>query len=193
MRKVEGLDLAEYGPLSALIGTWHGHKGNDVAPEPEGSEINPYYETIVYEGVGEVVNAEAQRLMAVHYHQQVWRSTDDKAIHNETGYWMWDKQTNEVMHSLAIPRGLCLLAGGKALGTMSDTVTHLQVAARVGDPQWGIIQAPFLRDNAKTTAFRHTLKVVEGTLSYDETMFLDIYGKTFQHTDRNELTRCTGD
>ena len=193
MDKVDSLDPDNYGPLAALIGTWRGDKGNDVAPEPEGSEINPYYELIVYEGIGEVVNAEAQRLMALHYHQQVWRSTDDKAIHNETGYWMWDKQTDVVMHSLAIPRGLCLLAGGKVLGTVSDTATHLQVAASVGDTQWGIIQAPFLRDNAKTTEFTHTLKVVDGMLSYDETMLVEIYGKTFQHTDSNELARCGGD
>ena len=75
---------------------------------------------------------------------------------------MWGRQANGVMHSLAIPRGPCLLAGGKALGAVSDTVTHLQVAARVDDPQWGIIQAPFLRDNEKATAFTHTLKVAEG-------------------------------
>ena len=36
----------DYGPLTNLIGTWNGDKGMDIAPEPDGTEHNPYYETI---------------------------------------------------------------------------------------------------------------------------------------------------
>ena len=32
----------DYGPLAGLIGVWKGDKGLDVAPEPDGTENNPY-------------------------------------------------------------------------------------------------------------------------------------------------------
>ena len=32
----------DYGPLEALIGTWKGEDGMDVAPEPDDDERNPY-------------------------------------------------------------------------------------------------------------------------------------------------------
>lgn len=38
-------DIA-YGPLKQLIGVWEGSEGIDIAPEPDGAENNPYYETI---------------------------------------------------------------------------------------------------------------------------------------------------
>lgn len=47
-----------------------------------------------------------------------------------------------------------------------------------------------MRDNARTVEFRHTIKVDGDKLTYKETTVLDIYGKTFDHTDENELTRC---
>ena len=38
----------DYGPMQQLIGTWRGQGGLDIAPEPDGSENNPYYETIIF-------------------------------------------------------------------------------------------------------------------------------------------------
>ena len=43
----------DYGPLAALVGTWKGDDGMDVAPEPDDDERNPYYETIVFEEAGD--------------------------------------------------------------------------------------------------------------------------------------------
>jgi len=57
----------DYGPLRELIGVWKGDKGIDVAPEPDGAENNPYYETITFTAIGDVSNAESQVLAAVHY------------------------------------------------------------------------------------------------------------------------------
>ena len=54
-------DQPDYGPLTALIGVWRGGKGMDVAPEPDGVERNPYYETIVYTALADSIsNAESQ-------------------------------------------------------------------------------------------------------------------------------------
>ncbi len=181
----------DFGPLAGLIGTWKGDKGKDVAPEPDGTEENPYYETLIFEPVGDVTNAERQTLVVVRYLQVVCRKSDDKVFHNELGYWMWDAETQTVMHSLAIPRAVCVLAGGKATAAdASAGAVTLEVAARQDDPDWGIIQSPFMRDQARTVEFRHKIQLEGDRLSYAETTVLDIYGKTFDHTDENELTRC---
>jgi hypothetical protein len=76
----------DYGPLTALIGTWQGEKGLDVAPEPEGTEENPYYETIVFEAGGDVTNAEIQTLAIVRYRQVVHRKSNGEIFHDQIGY-----------------------------------------------------------------------------------------------------------
>lgn len=182
---IEGVD---YGPLACLIGTWTGDKGVDRAPEPDGEEKNLYYETLMFEAIGDVTNAEQQVLAALRYHQVVRRKTNNKVFHNETGYWSWDSATGVITHALTIPRGVCVLAGGEARVTAGSTT--LEVAAKAGDPDWGIIQSPFMRDNAKTTEFRHNIKVEADNMVYDETTVLDIYGRIYDHTDRNRLQRA---
>ncbi len=180
----------DYGPLTELIGVWKGDKGLDVSPEPAGSERNPYYETITYSPVGDVTNAETQSLSVLHYRQIVQRKSNDDIFHDETGYWMWDAEAGIVMHSLTIPRAVAVLAGGTHRGEKdANGDTILEVAASLDDSDWRIIQSPFMRDRARTTAFRQRIAVGSGKLSYQETTVLEIYGNVFEHTDRNELRR----
>lgn len=182
------IDGIDYGPLAALIGTWEGEKGVDIAPEPDGEERNLYYEKILYEAIGDVTNAESQVLAVLRYHQVVRRKSNSKVFHNETGYWSYDASSGVIMHSLTIPRGVALLAGGGA-ETASDGSIEIKVAASVDSDEWGIVQSPFMQQNARTTAFNHRVTVNGDEMSYDETTVLEIYGKTFDHTDRNRLTR----
>ena len=183
----------DYGPLAGLVGTWEGSTGLDVAPEPDGTEENPYYETIVYEAAGDVTNAESQTLAIVRYHQVVSRKSNDEVFHDETGYWLWDAPRGIVMHSLLIPRAVGVLAGGTFAGSATGPGTVvLRVHAALGDPDWGIIQSPFMRDNARTVEFRHEVTIDRDRLAYSETTILEIYGRRFDHTDRNELTRRAG-
>jgi len=180
----------DYGPLAHLIGTWQGDIGLDVSPEPDGQEENPYYETLTYVAIGNVTNAESQQLAVVRYQQIVRRKSNNEVFHDETGYWMWDAATATVMHSLAIPRAVCVLAGGQwSASENQENGISITVSAKLGDPNWSIIQSPFMRDHAKTVEFRHEITVEKEKLTYFETMVLEIYGKIFEHTDRNELTR----
>lgn len=180
----------DYGPLSQLIGTWKGDKGIDIAPEPDGSETNPYYENITFSAIGDVTNAESQVLTALHYRQIVRRKSDDEAFHDETGYWMWDAQAGVVMQSLAIPRGVSLLAGAVYQGEKDQSGnTVLEVSAAHDDKKWQIIQSPFMHDNAQTRQFSHKISVGNNQLTYFETTLVAIYGKEFKHTDQNELVR----
>lgn len=183
---IEGVN---YGPLACLVGSWKGDKGVDVAPEPDGEEKNLYYETILFEAIGDVSNAEEQVLSVLRYHQVVSRKSNDEVFHNETGYWMWDPQTDIIMQSFTIPRGVCVLAGGKASVSASKE-TVLVVKALKDDADWAIIESPFMRDNASTREFSHSITIDGDKLVYEETTIVDIYGKVFDHTDRNRMQRC---
>lgn len=183
---IDGLD---YGPLAALVGVWKGDKGVDRAPEPDGEERNLFYESIMYEAIGDVTNAEKQTLSVLRYHQVVSRKSNDQVFHNETGYWSWDPATDVLMHSLTIPRGVCVLAGGKGVIDPETGKVEIDVRAKDGDPDWGVIQSPFMRDNARTTEFIHNIKIDGDEMQYSENTILDIYGRTYEHKDINRLTR----
>jgi len=182
-------NTVDYGPLKGLIGLWKGDKGLDVAPKSEGTKENLYYETITYTEVGDVTNAESQVLSVIRYHQVISHQSSHEVFHDETGYWMWDPKSEIVMHSLVIPRGVCVLAGGKYKGPTSEGSVKIEVVANINDKNWGIIQSPFMQQTARTTEFRHRILLSDDKLSYSEITMLEIYGKTFEHTDKNELVR----
>ena len=184
-----GVEDIDYGPLTALIGTWKGDKGMDISPEPDGTEENPYYETIVFEAAGDVDNAEEQTLSIVRYHQVVSRKSNDEVFHDQIGYWTWDPASGTIAQSVNIPRVVAVLAGGSAPATSDPTHVVLEVRAAQGDPDWGIIESPFMRENATTEAYEIRLEVDGDRMQYSQTTSLDIYGRKFAHTDDSELKR----
>ena len=187
------IDGINYGPLAALVGVWRGDKGVDRAPEPDGEERNPYYETIRFETAGDVTNAEQQTLSVVRYHQVVSRKSNDKVFHDQVGYWLWDPADDTIVETFTIPRGVAVVAGGK-LGEPADLAQELvfEVAADANSPEFGIVQAPFMFKQAKTTAFTHSLTVKGDEMRYTESTILDIYDKTsYDHKDVNTLRRVS--
>ncbi len=184
------MDTTEYGPLNALLGRWQGDCGIDKAPEADGVEVNPYYEIITYTEAGGVTNADKQDLVAVHYRQQVYRKSNDRVIHDQTGYWIWNASDKIVMHSFTIPRGVGVLAGGICDDQMASRgELTLRIDASVADGDWSISQSPFMQTTARTTAFEQQLVIVPGKLSYSQATTIEIYGAVFNHTDENTLVR----
>jgi len=185
------IDGINYGPLAALIGIWEGDQGVDRAPEPDGEERNPYYERIVFQAAGDVTNADKQTLSVVRYHEVVTRKSNNKVFHDQVGYWLWDPADNTIVETFTIPRGVAVVAGG-TLAPAADPAQELvfEVAADASSPQFGIVQAPFMFKQAKTTAFTHTLTVKGDEMHYSESTMLDIYGKkSYDHKDVNTLRR----
>ena len=180
-----------YGPLAALLGVWKGDKGVDRAPEPNAEERNPYYESISFEAAGDVTNAEEQTLSVVRYHQVVSRKSNDEVFHDQVGYWLWDPADNTIVETFTIPRAVAVVAGGKlAQPENLEQELVFEVAAQTGSLEFGILQAPFMYNKAKTTAFSHTLTVKGDEMRYTETTVLDIYEKkSYDHTDVNTLRR----
>lgn len=178
-------DVMDYGPLTGLIGAWEGERGLDLAPEPDGDEATPYYETLVFEAAGEVTNAEEQTLAVLRYHQVVCRKENGEVFHDQVGYWMWDEGRNTVMQSLAIPRGVTVVASGTPASDGDNVVLSVDTQGSAGE----IAQSAFMKEKARTTRFHHKIVLAGDTLSYEETTVLDIYGRTMDHTDANVLTR----
>ncbi len=177
----------DYGPLSAFIGVWTGNQGVDVSPEPEEDERSAYYERLAIEPAGDVDNADSQELVMLRYNQVVMRRRNDEVFHNEAGFLSWDAERGLVMQSFAIPRGLALVAGGTAQSIDGGVSIVLQAAA--GNAEWSISQAPFLTEHAHTRSFTRTYRLQGDTLTYEQTMMLDIYGREVAHTDTNILQR----
>ena len=88
------------------------------------------------------------------------------------------------MHSLAIPRGVVVLAGGKAVIGDKKIIVSTE-----GDARWGVTQSPFMDENAKTESYTQTVVIDGNQLSYQQTMVLSIYGSSFDHTDESVLVR----
>jgi len=185
------IDGVDYGPLHQLIGSWRGDKGLDVAPEPDGEDKLAYYDEITFTPSGAAENAEEQNLVTVRYHQLVRKRKNGKIFHDQIGHWIYEPRTGMIVHSLSIPRAVCVLAGGTLERHGEETV--FQVEATAGSETFGIVQSPFMLAKAKTTAFRLTLKIAGDTLSYEETTSLDIYGRKFEHTDGCSLIRVVYD
>ena len=187
---VGGID---YGPLAVLIGTWYGDKGVDRAPEPDGDERNPYYETIVFEAAGDVTNAEEQTLAIVHYKQLVSRKSNDKVFHHQCGYWLWDKATNQILETFTIPRAVAVVAEGTlAAPTSLDDELVFEVATSENAECPGIAQANFMFTKAKSTGFSHSITVKGDQMRYKQTTVLDIYGKSnYDHVDLNTLKKVS--
>ena len=183
------LDEVDYGPLLKLIGVWKGDKGLDIAPEPNGTEENPYYETFTFTEGGSLKNAQSQVLSVLYYRRIVTRKSDDGVFHDETGYWLWDAREKVIIHSLSIPRAVSLLAGAH-FNEVEDSEGNLKIEVSAGEDNedWQIIQSPFMKKNARTISYLQQITVGNGKMNYLETTMLDIYGKEFKHTDENELT-----
>ena len=183
---IEGVD---YGPIACLVGRWKGQKGMDVSPEPgDGIERTPFHEVMTFDAIGDVTNAQKETLAVVRYHQVVSKQVNDEVFHDQVGYWLYDKSEQRVIHTLSIPRAVSVIAGGQA--TVENEKTILKVSAELGHADWGIIQSPFMRDNASTQSFSMEMIVHGDHMHYRESTILSIYGnQAFDHRDKSELQR----
>ncbi len=180
--------LVHLGPLAALAGIWEGDKGDDIAPSDDrGVENNKYRERLTLLPFGPVDNHE-QKLYGLRYSTFAWRLDEPDSFHEETGYWLWDSASQQVMRCFIVPRGITVLAGG----TVRPDAKEFNLAADLGSPTYGICSSPFLDREFKTVRYELNVKINgNGSFSYDEDTQLQIPGqpKIFHHRDKNTLFR----
>lgn len=182
------IDGINYGPLAQLLGKWIGNHGLDNAPDADANaDLSAYTDELIFTAAGLSENAEEQRLVALEYHHVVRKKDSGHIFHEQVGHWLYEPATNVVMHSLSIPRGVCLLAGGHLQHCADESI--FDVKASAGSDSYGIVQSPFMLERAKTKAFQIRMTVSGDVLSYRQVMSLHIYGKDFEHTDESTLQR----
>ncbi len=176
------------GPLTTLMGTWEGDKGDDIAPSDDrGTENNKFRERLVLESIGPVQNHE-QNLHVLRYSTKAWRIGEENTFHEEVGYWSWEPETRLVMRSFLIPRGISVIAGGFA----DKDTREFTLKSESGSTIFGICANPFLDREFKTLSYEVKITLIDAdTFSYDEVTVLQIAGRKepFQHRDRNVLRR----
>lgn len=179
-----------YGPLQHLIGKWVGEIGVDIAPDKSCEPAErKYVDTLTFTGVGNVTNAGEQHLLALKYHHEVKDLKTAEVFHDQIGHWLFEPETGILMHSLSLPRGVCLLAGGQVEEKGNEII--FDVEANCDDNTFGIIQSPFMAEKAKTESFKMRLKVSGDQMTYQQNTQLFIYGKAFDHVDTSNLTRVS--
>ena len=179
---------SDLGPLQHLVGIWEGNKGDDIAPSDDrGTENNKFRERMVFEIIGPVQNHE-QNLHVLRYSTKAWRLGEDDSFHEELGYWSWEPSCQEILRCFLIPRGIALIAGGKAKPSDKEFTLH----SKAGSTVFGICTNPFLDKEFKMISFEVTVKIIdEDTISYAEDTVLQLPGKPepFHHRDSNTLKR----
>ena len=178
-----------WGPLASLIGTWEGNGGIDVSFHNEEGKIGEtgYFERSSFKPFGPVANGD-QELYGLDYRTSAWRHGEEAAnpFHTEVGYWLWDAAGSQVMRCFMVPRGSVIIAGGRAAADANE----FTMKAELGVQTYGILSNQYLDQNAKTVQYDVTIKVADGTYSYDETTVYEHARskEPIMHTDRNSLS-----
>lgn len=147
-----------------MAGIWEGERGLDVKPKAEGPKKQAYVERIELQPIDPQTNG-PQLFYGLRYHVHITKPDQVKTYHDQVGYWLWEPATQTVIHTLTIPRGQALMAGG----TVAPDAKEFELVARQGDPYYGINSNPFLEHAFKTIEFR--IKVFindDSTWGYDE-------------------------
>jgi hypothetical protein len=179
--------LKNLGPLRAMAGIWQGQRGLDVKPKADGPKKQVFNERIELQPIDPQTNG-PQLLYGLRYHTHVVKPNEIKTYHDQVGYWLWEPATGMVIHTLTIPRGQVVMAGGKA----SAEAKEFELLAKEDADHFGIRSGPFLDYAFKTIEFRIKVTInADDTWTYDEDTVLMIRGKTepFHHTDRNTLSK----
>jgi hypothetical protein len=179
--------LANLGPLRAMAGVWQGQRGLDVKPKAEGPRKQAYVERMELQPIDPVTNG-PQLLYGLRYHTHIVKPEQVKTYHEQVGYWLWEPATGSVVHTLTIPRGMTVMASGRA----AADARAFELVATQGAEDWGICSSPFLLHAFRTVEFRIKVRFEDdGTWSYEEDTVLMIHGQPepFHHTDRNVLRK----
>ena len=178
----------EFGPLAGLIGTWEGDQGLDVSYSYDKEAVieTPFTEKAVFNIVGDVDNG-SQKLWVIDYTTAAIRKGETDVFHTELGYWLWDKDREEVMRCFMVPRGSTILAGGPR----KADATSFSMSARLGDPAFGVLSNPYLIQNAKCIEYDLSCTIEGDTWSYNEDVVMEMTatGGLVHHTDKNTLKR----
>lgn len=178
------------GPLTPLVGEWEGNVGVDLSyhNKDDVTTKTSYFEKAWFRPIPTQENGK-QSLEGLTYQSTAWRHGEEAMIpfHDEVGYLLYEKATDQVMRVVVFGRGIAILAGATA--QPRDKEIHFK--AIPGDPAYGILQNKYLLDRAQLKSFVSTFKFNDdGTFTHSSDIVLKLAaqdGKEMHHTDINTL------
>lgn len=177
------------GPLTPLVGEWEGNVGVDLSYHNKDDETTEtsYFEKAFFKPIPMQENGK-QSIEGLTYQMKAWRHGEEAMdpFHDEVGYLLWEKASEQVMRVVVFGRGIAMIAGGDAKAR--DKEIHLK--ATPGDPSYGILQNKYLMERAELKSFESSfLFNDDGTFSYTSDILLKLAatGSEMHHTDRNTL------
>lgn len=177
------------GPLAPLAGTWEGDKGIDISPAKSGPVETKFRERVEFEPMGPVVNG-PNYLYGLRYKMVAWPLGEEKAFHEELGYWHWDVAAKQVLRCFMVPRVVMVIAGADT----DASAKNFKLKAELGSQTLGIVSTPFLDTAFQTVEYVCDLTInADGSFSYKEDTVLKLAGENelFHHTDENTLKKIS--
>ncbi len=177
--------LEQLGPLTGMAGIWEGIRGLDVKPKAEGPKKQAYVERIELQPIDPQTNG-PQLLYGLRYHTHITKPDQVKTYHDQVGYWLWEPATENIIHTLTIPRGMITMATGSA----KPDAKEFELFAKEDDRCAGISSIPFLDYAFRTVEFRIKVSInLDGTWSYEQDTVMKIKDQSelFHHVDNNTL------
>jgi hypothetical protein len=182
--------IANLGPLRPMAGIWEGTSGSDDHPIDTGGENDAFFEHYELQPIDFQTNG-PQLFYGLRYHTHIVNPAEEPTFHDQVGYWLWEPLAQQVVFSLAIPRGQALIA----IGPATAESTGFELTAVLGTEVNGIVSNPFLLRGFRTTSYRIAVTIgTDGTWSYESEGVLEIPGRAepFRHVDRNTLHKVAG-
>lgn len=177
------------GPLTPLVGEWEGNVGVDLSyhNEDDVTSKTTYFEKAWFRPIPKQENGQ-QSLEGLMYSSKAWRHGEEamEPFHDEIGYLLWEKATNQVLRAVVFGRGISILAGA----TAEPRSKEFHFKATPGDPNYGILQNKYLSERAELKSFESTFKFNDdGTFTHSSDIVLNLaaIGKEMHHTDINTL------
>jgi hypothetical protein len=177
--------LEQLGPLTGMAGIWEGVRGLDIKPKAEGPKKQAYVERIELQPIDPQTNG-PQLFYGLRYHTHITKPDQVKSYHEQVGYWLWEPATDNIIHTLTIPRGMIAMASGKA----AADAKQFELYAKEDDRHSGISSNPFLDYAFRTVEYRIKVSINgDGTWSYEQDTIMKIKDQSelFHHVDNNTL------
>ena len=199
-------ERSSFGPFRVLgdqeVANYEGTEGRDNSFDNSRGEMVPtdgFRESWSFFPIDGAVENGTQVLTGLSYTRDSWRPVpgqdeptfEDRPLHSETGYLLWDDANGLAYRVIALPRGVTLLAVAGDVNRESTELTFVAEADSNDPYRGGILSNPILSESVRTVSFTSTMQILDGgtSFTYQDTAEQRRTEQGVTHTDSNTLIR----
>ena len=119
-----------------------------TGPVVNGQEHNAFVERHELQPIDRQING-PQLFYGLRYHTHIVKPGEVETFHDQVGYWLWEPAARTIVHTIAMPRGLVLLAAG----TAEPNATEFEVSATRGSEVYGILRGAHCPTHSRPSRF----------------------------------------